>query len=375
MNILFIAPRFHSNQISLIKKLKEEGHNVHFFVMGIGNSEDHTLVEPKIIPISFISKLFYKILYKNKKIDIFKYSVISIPSFRQYFKMVSEVKPDSVILRQGNYIYFFMIIPFLIIKGINYTFYSQTPKFSQPKRTGKVLKEKLITLNYKTKWFSPVLYRGEFHSDLIDNKHIDYLPFFMYPNLFSSPKDENKNDISFLCVSKYEARKNIELLIDAASELREISNNFKITVIGSTGNDSREKFYDLLRQKIKANDLEQQITLLKNVPYSEMGNYYIKNDVFILPTTNEPASISQLEAMSYGMAVICSEDNGTAHYIQDKVNGFIISPTKDKIVEKMLMYATDIKTLQMHKANSLEIINTEFSIDKAYAKFIEITGK
>ena len=46
MRILFIAPRFHTNQLHLVHKLIEEGHIVDFFTIGKGISEDYTDVMP-----------------------------------------------------------------------------------------------------------------------------------------------------------------------------------------------------------------------------------------------------------------------------------------------------------------------------------------
>ena len=59
-----------------------------------------------------------------------------------------------------------------------------------------------------------------------------------------------------------------------------------------------------------------------------MGGYYKRNDVFVLLSEKEQASISQLEAMSYNLAIICSNDNGSAHYVKNSFNGFVIEPNK-----------------------------------------------
>lgn len=91
---------------------------------------------------------------------------------------------------------------------------------------------------------------------------------------------------------------------------------FSLTIVGSTGNLKRENYYLKLKAKVDNLKLNDVIELEKNVPYFNMGHYYKRNQVFILPSTNEPASVSQMEAMSYGLAIICTEDNGTAHYIK-----------------------------------------------------------
>ena len=49
MKFLFTAPRFHTNQVPIVKGLTEMGHEVRFFVVFVGATEDHTDCEPLVL--------------------------------------------------------------------------------------------------------------------------------------------------------------------------------------------------------------------------------------------------------------------------------------------------------------------------------------
>ena len=61
MKILFVAPRYHTNQTYIVKTLREKGHNVYFFVSRIGKTEDHSIIRPKIIKVNFLSFIIMKL--------------------------------------------------------------------------------------------------------------------------------------------------------------------------------------------------------------------------------------------------------------------------------------------------------------------------
>jgi hypothetical protein len=114
MKILFIAARFHPNQISLVKKLLEEGHQIEFLVMGKGNSEDYSTITPKEIPISILTRKY--IQYFKKNIDIAEFQNIAIPKLTGYYSMIRKFNPDVMIIRGGQNLYipgFYFLFSFL----------------------------------------------------------------------------------------------------------------------------------------------------------------------------------------------------------------------------------------------------------------------
>ena len=78
--------------------------------------------------------------------------------------------------------------------------------------------------------------------------------------------------------------------------------------------DLRQKpFYHFekeYKRKLEAFLLEsrlgERVRLLENLTYRQMEELYASADLFVLPSTREPASVSQLEAMSFSVPAICS---------------------------------------------------------------------
>ena len=368
MRILFIAPRFHTNQLHLVHKLIEEGHIVDFFTIGKGISEDYTDVMPKQIPISKITKLYIK-----KNMDFAKYANIAFPNIFKFWAMVNNFKPDVIILRGATSpVYSKVLIPFALIKKIKIVFYTQGPKYVKSLKLLRKVHDYFFSYILNIKWFTPVLYKGKDMIGLKNLSYITYIPFFISPQLSVNEKKEIQGRINFLCIAKYEPRKNIKLLIEVFANISKKYSNFKLTIIGTTGSKSRDDFFYKIKEMVSYLKLDNDIFLYKNIPYGEMKHYYQSSHVMILPSINEPASISQLEAMSYGLAIICTADNGTAHYICHKRNGFIIEPNFVNIYQTIVYYLENPDEAYIHGVESLNLLNQNFEISDNYKKLITL---
>ena len=102
MKILFVAPRFHTNQSTIVKTLINKGHRVYFHVSTIGPTEDYSNITPEIIEESILSIIRTKIFGdggKNKK--------GYFPKIIKYYSVIKKISPkiygDGSAKR--NYIY------------------------------------------------------------------------------------------------------------------------------------------------------------------------------------------------------------------------------------------------------------------------------
>lgn len=67
------------------------------------------------------------------------------------------------------------------------------------------------------------------------------------------------------------------------------------------------------------------VTYLGTIPHAEMQAVYARADLFVLPSVREAAAVYHLEAMAHGLPVVVSDDNGTAAYVQNGVNGRVFA--------------------------------------------------
>jgi hypothetical protein len=94
MRFLFVAPRFHTNQFQLIKKLQEKKHAIIFHAASIGPTEDHSLLIPVKYEQSNLSLFIEKLLGKggpNKR--------YYFPKLVSYWEVFRELKPEIVVIR------------------------------------------------------------------------------------------------------------------------------------------------------------------------------------------------------------------------------------------------------------------------------------
>lgn len=374
MKILFIAPRFHTNQLALVGKLLDEGHVVEYFVVGSGVSESYSLLRPKQIPASILNKWFLRA--KNKTMEFSKYAELLIPSSWKYYKMIKEYSPDVIVLR-GASVPRYSYVPMFygITNNKKVVFYTQGPKYvvriSLARRVHDIFFIELLNFS----WFTPVLFRMNDYGNLIKLNSVSFIPFFIYPKEYRRRKIAEDGKIKFLCVAKYEERKNIKLLLECFVQLSKIHHNFLLTVVGSTGTDERDSYLEEITAFVRDSDLVSAVELFANIPYSSMSKFYESHDVMILPSIMESASYSQLEAMAEGMAVICSNDNGSAHYIQHGENGFVVHATIDNLTNAIECYLKDSDLVALHGKRSCEIICKEYNMHESYLSLIKLMSQ
>ena len=66
LSILFLFPRYHTNQISITQILQNKGHKVHFHVKFYGKIENYQNLKPVLFEESILSKFFKKIFFLKK---------------------------------------------------------------------------------------------------------------------------------------------------------------------------------------------------------------------------------------------------------------------------------------------------------------------
>ncbi|MCU0458708.1 MAG: glycosyltransferase family 4 protein [Bacteroidales bacterium] len=370
MRILLIAPRFHTNQVSFVKKLIEEKHTVGIYVIGRGINEEYRYLEPVEIPLSKVSHWF---LGKRVKNDFAKFANRALPKLLKYIKMVKSFSPDVIIIRGATTpVYARVLMPFIFIVRYKVVFYTQGPKYVKKIKRLRRIHDWFVIKILKVRWFTPVLFRETSINECINLTYIDYVPFFMYPGIEEGLERRMPDVVSFICVGKFEPRKKIKLLIETFSFIAKKNAACSLTIIGNSDSSERNAYFKECEELIREKALEPTVLLLKNVPHEQISSYYLKSHIMILPSINEPASISELEAMSFGLAIITSKDNGSAHYIKNGLNGYVIEVNSDNLLETIMIYINNPELALIHGKESLRLIREDLSVDKSYKRLMNV---
>lgn len=347
MRFLYVAPRYHTNQIPIMKGLKEQGHAVSFFSHYAGKIEDYSCLTPEVIGYSklfmAIDFLYVKLLHRNDPKAADKKLLCGFPPIFWLSSKIKKCRPDIAIIRERSV---YSMVTYLICRlyRIPAVLYNQSPLWVEEK---KDIPHRIVkSLTPKVR-MTPVM--GNPGSGLVREKNAFFVPFVMEVKLSPEQKTYYKDNVLHIfAVGKYEKRKNILMLSEVVNEL---SKKYKIhlTVAGECSTEFHKKYYRDVKQYIEKNQLQDKITLLKNLTREEMDREYEEADLFVIPSTLEPASISQLEAMAFSLPAICSDTNGTACYVKNGQNGFLFKDNDkedlQRVMEQFMKHPELIKEL------------------------------
>ena len=370
MRFLYVAPRYHTNQIPIMEGLKRQGHFVAFFSQYAGRIEDYSCVTPEIIGYSplfrVINKLYMRIFYKkNPKAGDWKLLFGFPPFFKIYFR-IKAVHPDVVIIRERSV---YSIITYLVCRMLRLKtiLYNQSPVYEMTKKDAAHKVVQKLTPKVR---MTPVM--GIPGYGQMKEPDVFFVPFVMNLKCEPSKRQYCPNGIvRIFTVGKYETRKNLLMIARVVKQLR-IVYNIHLTIAGECSNDSQRMYYEKLQKYIEENSLEGDITLFRNLSRDEMDVAYEKTDLFVIPSTLEPASISQLEAMAFSIPVICSDRNGTACYVENGHNGYLFKDNdEESLKESMEKIIRDPGFLMKMGRNSYQDIKEKYQFENYYERIME----
>lgn len=321
MKFLYVAPRYHTNQMDIMKGLTESGHEVRFISHYAAIIEDYSCVTPIVLGYSrlyrLIDFLYVKVIHRKDPTAIVFKIQHGFPPFGKLRRLICGFAPDLVILRERSV---YSMAAYYICKKNGYPciLYNQNPLWSEPAKTD--LKHRLVDRMTPPLRMTPVM--GEKKPGMTVKENDYFVPFVVNPQ--RAPKERTyfaDGRVHILCIGKYEIRKHHLELLCAVEQLQ---NKYEIcvTLVGEATNHFQKEYCEQVRKYVREHRMEQLVTVKTNVPKREMEREYLTADLYVIPSTLEMASVSQLEAMSYSLPVICSDTNGTACYVEDGVTGF-----------------------------------------------------
>ena len=143
-----------------------------------------------------------------------------------------------------------------------------------------------------------------------DKVKLIYNPYLLNNNKFKE-KNKNKNFFNILCVGRLTKQKNFLLVIKAINELTKKYPKIILTVVGDG---------PLKRDLIKIAN--------KNIKFLNWTNnikkYFLKSDLFILPSYYEGLPNALIEAAYYSIPSISTDCSGAKDILSNNKGGYII---------------------------------------------------
>lgn len=377
MKVLYMSHRYHTNQTTIMKGWVENGHEIRYLSQYSGKIEDYSYVKPIVVGYSklfmMIDYIYVHIIKRKDPFAVDKKLKCGIPPMRKLARYIREFQPDVAILRERS---MYTICMNAICKhyGIPTILYNLSPVWDKPKKMD--LAHKLVwklTPEYR---ITPTNLIGIDYTGLVKDEKGYWAPFLMEPQVSPEEKEYFANDrINVFCIGKYQERKNHQMMIEVIEELLP-KYNIHLTIAGDLTNHFYEEYYQKICRYINEHQLANSVTLLANLNREEVSKEYKKADIYVVPSTGEPASITVIEAMAFSIPAISGSDNGTASYIEDGKTGYVFEDNnKNDLKNKLEKIVSDRMQIPKMGAAGYQHVKECFQFKNYYEQIEKILGK
>ncbi len=191
--------------------------------------------------------------------------------------------------------------------------------------------------------------------------HIEVIP--NYTSITEDVREAKNESISVVFARRLVEHRGTRLFTDAIIPVLEKYPDLKVTIAG-TGPDEA-----WMKEKLSSYR-DVQFTSFKA---GESINFHKKFDIAVVPTKgSEGTSLSLLEAMSAGCAVIATNVGGMTNIILDEYNGLMITPDVNELKDAIIRLIEDRELREFLSQKAQETVKRSFSYDKWKNSWIKV---
>lgn len=190
-----------------------------------------------------------------------------------------------------------------------------------------------------------------------------YVPNFSEVPEKPLDKPDTKNGINIIFARRFMPQRGTRLFMKVALRILREYDNVRITIAGS-GPDEK-----LLRDNLASNPH------VKFIRYESHESMQIHSDkhIAVVPTLgSEGTSLSLLEAMAAGCAVICTIVGGMTNIVINEYNGLLITPEEDSLYRALKRLIDSEEERKELAQRGYESVVTSFSLGKWKASWREL---
>lgn len=156
----------------------------------------------------------------------------------------------------------------------------------------------------------------------------------------ANPSSKKDGILRILSIGRLTSRKGFDLIVEACRIVKQSNRNFHLDIIGY-GNEEVN-----IARKILDYGLQENITLVGRIEYDELSSYYKNSDCYIFYGDREGQSLAMMDAVAYGLPVICSDHPGNTTFVKSGINGFAIDhPDVEKLALAILSFIRSYDSL------------------------------
>lgn len=147
--------------------------------------------------------------------------------------------------------------------------------------------------------------------------------------------------VKFIYIGRLAQRRRLELILEAADQVRHQTDRFRIAFIG---HDTSEGHYNKI---IKQLQLEEFVSIYPAIPYEDVPQAVLSHDVALAYVPELPVdwqyhpTLKILEYRALGIPVIASDFLPNRELVRERENGLLFQNNSNSLAKAMLMYIND----------------------------------
>lgn len=203
-------------------------------------------------------------------------------------------------------------------------------------------------------------------------KNIYFLPNGV-SRLHTNFENSNSDKFRILFFANMLRNKGPKDLLVVVNEL--IKNDKKIEVVFA-GEFDDFIFKEEFKTYIKENNLSDYVRYVGAKYNEDKTKLFQQSDLFVYPTYNDAFPLVILEAMSYGLPVISTDEGAISEIVDDNINGFIVDKRDiQQLVDRILFLYNNRDKLNDFGNSSLEKFKNNYSLEIFENNFKNILDK
>ena len=326
-DVVFIVPRFHTNLLGWVAAIESTGRNVDFIINGCGHSEKNThnlrqiIVTQSLLPRSWATS--------GNRFARGMSALMETFSVRKLFAAVRSTEGKHVVLRFSYSLFSLCCLMLLLLRGQRPIIYTQNPlPFGGTTLQYSNRLRRRIQRHLGLSEISPVSIdqpEHAFRAPVLGSNA--FIPFCVESGTARSRVAET---CEIVCIGKFQRRKrHIEVVGAVASIRDQLDIAARLTIVGEVSTSDHHAYLDEVVEEVARLKAEDSVRILLNMSPDATQEILRESEIFVLFSHNEPASVSQVEAMANGLPVLIGVDNGTANYVSHGQSGYVASSPEE----------------------------------------------
>jgi ADP-heptose:LPS heptosyltransferase/glycosyltransferase involved in cell wall biosynthesis len=197
--------------------------------------------------------------------------------------------------------------------------------------------------------------------------HASVIPWGIDIRRFSYKETNRQKPCRLLYVGKVGPQKGIDIAIEALGILKK-EHGYDVLSMTIVGDDkSFPDFTVYLRDLADRHGVLNNIIFVGYTPRANMPDIYQAHDILVFPSVmEEPLTLSVLEAMSCGMAIVSTASGGNSEILKDEFNALVIPKENPKqCAQQILRLLENPELYESIRANARRTIEERFRLEQS----------